>query len=107
MQGDLFSLQLVGNVTASGSPEISDPSTTNGTLAERGSESAASETWSEDVGKAPAGGKAIDFTAHPWSLEFRDLPEVPGRRPVTSRVMASVPIMDGDPLGVMDPLGYV
>ena len=41
-----------------------------------------------------------------WSLQFRDLPEVAGRRPVTSRMMSSVDIVEGDAAAFMDSLGY-
>ncbi|KZF25767.1 putative RNA polymerase II mediator complex subunit Srb5 [Xylona heveae TC161] len=41
-----------------------------------------------------------------WRLVFSDLPEVGGRRPVTSRMVSNVDIMDGDPLEFMHALGY-
>lgn len=41
-----------------------------------------------------------------WTLHFRDIPEVAGRRPVTSRMMSSVDIIDGDATAFMDALGY-
>ncbi|MCJ1310538.1 Mediator of RNA polymerase II transcription subunit 18 [Agyrium rufum] len=41
-----------------------------------------------------------------WTLEFRDLPDVPGKRPVTSRLMASMEISDPDLVGYMRGLGY-
>lgn len=103
IQGDLFYLQLVGNMTASAAPATGD---LLAQLPEGGSQLAVDGPSSEDNGKALAKDKAIDLTAHPWSLEFRDLPEIQGRRPVTSRLMASVAITEGDPLGVMEALGY-
>lgn len=46
--------------------------------------------------------------AHTWTLQFRDLPEVvqPGRRQVTSRLMADVQISSGDPIEFMEALDY-
>ncbi|KAI9829269.1 MAG: Mediator of RNA polymerase II transcription subunit 18 [Phylliscum demangeonii] len=41
-----------------------------------------------------------------WSLCFFDLPEVPGRRPVTSRLVSSVDITQGNAFDFMDGLGY-
>lgn len=41
-----------------------------------------------------------------WSLCFFDLPEVAGRRPVTSRMISSVDIIEGDAMKLMDGLGY-
>jgi len=103
MQGDLFYLQLVGNMTASAAPATGDISTQ---LPEGGRQLAVNKASREDNGNALAKDSVIDLTARPWSLEFRDLPEIQGRRPVTSRLMASVAITEGDPLGVIEALGY-
>ena len=45
------------------------------------------------------------LTVHSWSFEFRDLPEVPGRRPVTSRLMNSTNILVGDPVAFVEAFG--
>ena len=43
-----------------------------------------------------------------WTLQYRDLPEVvqPGRRQITSRLMADIPITSGDPVQFMKALDY-
>ncbi|MDI1487143.1 MAG: Mediator of RNA polymerase II transcription subunit 18 [Ramalina farinacea] len=41
-----------------------------------------------------------------WSIQFRDLPEVVQKRPVTSRLVADIPIVDSDPITAMAGLGY-
>ena len=41
-----------------------------------------------------------------WSIQFRDIPEVVRQRPVTSRLVADVPIGDGDPAAFMEGLDY-
>ncbi|KAI9848172.1 MAG: Mediator of RNA polymerase II transcription subunit 18 [Sclerophora amabilis] len=41
-----------------------------------------------------------------WSLRFSDLPEVGGRRPVTSRMIAAIDVIEGDPIRFMDAYGY-
>ena len=43
-----------------------------------------------------------------WTLQYRDLPEVvqPGRRQITSRLMADIPITSGDPMQFMKALDY-
>lgn len=41
-----------------------------------------------------------------WTLQFRDLPEVAGRRPVTSRLIYDLELKDGDPLAFMSDLEY-
>ena len=105
MKGDLFYLQLVGNMTGSaglGTGDISKDSQ----LTEGESQPLVHTASNGDIGKGHAEDGAIDLSIHPWSLEFRDLPDVAGERPVTSRLMASVAITDGDPLGVIDALGY-
>ena len=42
-----------------------------------------------------------------WTWEFRDLPDVPGKRPATSRLMASIPISQGDPRAFMEAMGFL
>jgi mediator of RNA polymerase II transcription subunit 18 len=103
---DLFYLQLVGHLSAkpmdSSSLERSDFQVKDSQQAETSS-----------VGQAVPPGPtsvtpkaSIDFSACPWTLEYRDLPEVPGRRPVTSRLMNSTPIKTGNPLRFVEELGY-
>ena len=43
-----------------------------------------------------------------WTLQYRDLPEVvqPGRRQITSRLMADIPITSGDPMQFMKAVDY-
>ena len=43
-----------------------------------------------------------------WTLQYRDLPEVvqPGRRQITSRLMADIPITSGDPMQFIKALDY-
>ena len=48
----------------------------------------------------------VDLTEYQWSLEYRDLPDVPGRRPVTSRQIASTPVTGGAPIKFVEDLGY-
>jgi mediator of RNA polymerase II transcription subunit 18 len=48
-----------------------------------------------------------DSTRHPWTLEFRDLPDVAGKRGgATARLMSSTAIAAGDPVAFMAALGY-
>ena len=42
----------------------------------------------------------------PWVLQFRDLPEVAGKRAVTARFIADIPITSGDPMAFMKALDY-
>ena len=108
MRGDVFYLQLVGNMSSE-SPTISmgqgEDKVMAVALPQNGSDGAVKEavpTTESLVSPEPT----TDFIKHQWSIEFRDLPDVPGRRPVTSRLMASVPVAGGDPRHVMDSLGY-
>lgn len=41
-----------------------------------------------------------------WTLQFRDLPEVAGRRPVTSRLIYDLEFKSGDTLAFMSALDY-
>lgn len=41
-----------------------------------------------------------------WTLQFRDLPEVAGRRPVTSRLIYDFELTSGDPFAFLSALDY-
>lgn len=67
--------------------------------------------WKEGSVEVKEGnGKAkenqLDFSSHPWTLEFRDLPEVQGKNTATARLMSSVPVTAGDPVEFVEALGY-
>ena len=51
---------------------------------------------------------ATEGDSQTWTLQYRDLPEVvqPGRRQITSRLMADIPITSGDPVQFMKALDY-
>ncbi|MCJ1434914.1 Mediator of RNA polymerase II transcription subunit 18 [Xylographa pallens] len=108
MHGDVFYLQLVGNMSDKSHVAPvgkSEDKVRPVALPENGSDSALNQavvTTENLVSSEPT----IDFAKYQWSVEFRDLPDVPGRRPVTSRLMASVPVVGGDLFHVMDSLGY-
>ena len=111
MHGDLFYLQLVGDVRASigGNSQVINSTIIGEDISMAGgleSENADDTAVSDGTAQANMASADSDISSQKWSLEFRDLPEVPGRRPVTSRLMSSVPIMDGDPIRFMDALGY-
>ncbi|MCJ1286998.1 Mediator of RNA polymerase II transcription subunit 18 [Xylographa opegraphella] len=108
MHGDVFYLRLVGNMSSSSqivSAGNSEGKVMASTLLENGSGGTTNEVTAttENIASPES---VTDLNNHEWSIEFRDLPDVPGRRPVTSRLMASVPVTGGDPIHVMDSLGY-
>ena len=43
----------------------------------------------------------------PCTLEFRDLPDVTGNRPATSRLMSSIPVTEGQSKAFLEAMGYV
>lgn len=110
IRGDLFYLQLVADIDANDLQNSSQDSSqrSRGLLAD--------ETPVENDREVVDGldngqlngflGDSFDQSPYQWALEFRDLPEVPGRRPVTSRLTASVPIIEGNPLRTLNALGY-
>jgi mediator of RNA polymerase II transcription subunit 18, fungi type len=106
---DLFYLQLVGhldaavNTATAHDPDAVMPHVLGGDKIDEVSEKTANRIPKDEPKQTQ---DSIDFSAHPWTLEFRDLPEVPGRRPVTTRLMASIPITSGSPLGFVEALGY-
>ena len=111
MQGDLFYLQLVGKVPVDSSSAPSEAlakveDVAMGESTSEGDTENNTNSTSDPSLANSAPTQNIDFSTHPWTIEFRDLPEVPGRRPVTSRLMASIAITDGDPMRVIEALGY-
>ena len=111
MHGDLFYLQLVGDL----SPGSSGQAETVGTATKPqdvvmsdGHEDGLVEVQSLSNGNSHANGikAASRSPERTWSLQFRDLPEVAGRRPVTSRLMADIAITSGNTLSFMEALGY-
>ena len=91
---DLFYLRLVGDL---------ETEREEGRI--EGGQDGGKDGEGQGVEKAKETGR-IDFGTHPWSLEFRDLPDVQGKRPVTSRMMTSVPITAGDPVKFVEAMGY-
>ena len=49
---------------------------------------------------------ADSYTPSSWTLQFRDLPDASGRRPVTSRAIFDAPIPAGDPEKFMKAMEY-
>ncbi|CAF9920589.1 MAG: Mediator of RNA polymerase II transcription subunit 18 [Heterodermia speciosa] len=99
MHGDLFYLKLVGETSETGEKA-------------GGTEVRVKEVDEKEEGKdrdvdmldAPHGNDTSPTTD--WTLQFRDLPDPPGRRPVTSRAMTDTPITAGDPLKFMKAMEY-
>lgn len=96
VQGELFHLQLVGDISAlqldKAGPSAHD----------KGVDGDAMDTDGNNE-PGPANGGLASPT---WSLWFNDLPEVSGRRSVTSRMISRIDIIEGDVMGFMDALGY-
>ena len=103
LHNELYYLQLVcevsDNIIGSSLPVMVEVAESQGSS---GSESHDGTRTIED----PMNGNRDKQAGPAWTLQFRDLPEVAGRRPVTSRMMSSVDIVDGDAFAFMDSLGY-
>ena len=101
-QGDLFYIQLVEivNMDRIGRTPSQNVDVSNGDHIMVGTERTANGDY-EKQSSLPQ-----DTSKPSWSIEFRDLPEVPGRTPVTSRLMGSTPIKDGDAVKFVEALGY-
>lgn len=80
--GDLFHVQLVGLMHEAGNDD---------------------DAMALDQ---PVAAVVVDLASHPWTLEFRDFPDVNKGMPVTSRLMASIALSGGDPIGFVRGLGY-
>ncbi|KAK6499564.1 Mediator of RNA polymerase II transcription subunit 18 [Arthrobotrys musiformis] len=112
---DFYYLQLVADILKS-EKQDGDP------VSEQ-SESSAARTNQEDgdvmeidstntatVEQAPTSTKTgsipYDIRKQKWNIRFSDLPEVNGKRPVTSRMVHNAVIHEGDALSFVDSLGY-
>lgn len=127
MGGDVFYLQLVGDVSKRSGRRRERRVRRGGEDHGAGKKEGGEEgnvvmrgtSHEEDSGDGDVKGEAEDkdkdegAEADPtdagsaaWTLEFRDLPDVPGKRPATSRLMYSVPIAQGNPRAFVEALGY-
>ncbi|KAI9793512.1 MAG: Mediator of RNA polymerase II transcription subunit 18 [Peltula sp. TS41687] len=92
LKGELFYLQLVNDLSELPNRIQDDPQ---------------HQSDLEDGSlKRPVAGAKRDGDPNSWSLCFFDIPEVAGRRPVTSRMMSRIEILEGDTMGFMNGLGY-
>jgi mediator of RNA polymerase II transcription subunit 18 len=117
LHGELFHLQLVSEIDDEQFPD-EDGRTLEGLqrqgdemMKDTGGGNIETRTQQGHLSpKEPLGGAvegpSYDFDKQLWSLRFHDLPEVAGRRPVTSRMISSVDIIDGNAIEFMDALGY-
>lgn len=108
MQGDLFYLQLVGDISAGSSETVHAATDAKDAVMSDGDKEGRPEGTflSNGTSHSARAGATSQTPQQTWSLHFRDLPEVGGRRPVTSRLMADVAITSGNTLLFMEALGY-
>ena len=96
---DRYYLQLVGDLS---SAEGFREGTEEGT---KGSRRAASGDASASKGSEEEHEINI-WDACPWSLDFCDQPDPPGRRLATSRAVSSLPMVEGNRVQGVEALGY-
>jgi len=111
LQGDLFHLQLAGEVDDEQFPDEDAHARENAEdkLMKDAEESNAETRGRQGLNEPSSDAlenPLYDFEKQTWSLRFSDLPEVAGRRPVASRMISSVDIIDGNAIEFMDALGY-
>ncbi len=85
-------------MTAGGSQGVRDPQKV------KGREGGAGELY---YLRLVEGREGVDASASSskWTMRFYDVPE-PGKKQVTARMMTSVEVADGDPVGFVEGLGY-
>jgi Med18 protein len=96
--GDLFYVQLVGRMH-----EPPERRRGEGQDEREGRDGGEGEAKTDGENKATT---VVDLDSHPWTLEFRDFPDAGKGRPVTSRLMASIPMTQGDPVAFLRAIGY-
>ncbi|EGX46188.1 hypothetical protein AOL_s00110g12 [Orbilia oligospora ATCC 24927] len=110
--GDFYYLQLVADILKNESqndtlvaeqPGVLAPGQSHGDAMEVDSINAAVEQSVKftKTEKAP-----YDIRKQKWTIRFSDLPEVNGKRPVTSRMVHNAGVHEGDALSFVDSLGY-
>ena len=104
LHNELYYLQLIGEVSDS-SPSGRMP-VNNKASGEENRDIREVDSEGEGQTEAQSNGHQYQQARQVWTLHFRDIPEVAGRRPVTSRMMSSVDFIDGDAFAFMDSLGY-
>lgn len=104
LHNELYYLQLVGDITDSAARAQMSPRAPVST----GQDSDQSDINGDGENRPKEGrdGETSSDTHRNWTLHFQDLPEVAGRRPVTSRMMSNVELIEGDPFAFMESLGY-
>ena len=118
--GDLFYVQLVRAFDDDQGVSVTKPIQSSGQdvemfqnndkddgvgIAQDGKHETSAITVVSTEGTSKASRQGLASSAQSWSFEFRDMPEVPGRRPVTSRLMNSTPILVGDPVAFVEAFG--
>ena len=98
LKGDLFYLQLVGDVTEM----VLGQERRGLNLSKRHNGAALSSTDDSAFEDVPTNNRP----SVSWSLCFSDLPEVAGRRPATSRMISRIDILEGHVSSFMMGLGY-
>lgn len=114
LNGGLFYMQLVGEVKEASFGNVnskqSAPPLASQPLTGKGGPEVIHQSLNSRQGNGTTQVPEIDWkydeTAQTWSLEFRDLPEAGTRNTVTSRLMASIKLSEGNPLEFTKRLGY-
>ncbi|SLM40398.1 Mediator complex, subunit Med18, metazoa/fungi [Lasallia pustulata] len=106
MHGDLFFLQLVGDIAGSSETVDSAADPKDVMMSDDDKDgSTGGKLLSNGTSQSDKTRAALQTPQQTWLLQFRDLPEA-GRRPVTSRLMADIAIISGNTLLFMEALGY-
>ncbi|KAI9715964.1 MAG: hypothetical protein M1812_005598 [Candelaria pacifica] len=111
MHGEMFYMQLVGEVREDDftTLDAAPPQAINGvgtkadvqmTSGIEEGERGTTEPYSASKTLSLAEGYHMD--KQKWALQFNDLPEVAGRRPVTSRMISSIDMVEGSAMQFMD-----
>ena len=119
VHGEMFYMQLVGEVrkehfstsNAKRSDLVNEVDTNSDSNADvqmtAGIEEAGREdSKPDDVPKTLPVAHRYQTGKQKWTLQFNDLPEVAGRRPVTSRMISSIDLVEGSAMQFMDKWGY-
>ena len=110
MRGDLYHLQLIGDLTTARDTPVASDTGIAAQVSKQGEEGQGSANndlpYNEEQVTSELPIEHSISKKDTWQLQFRDLPEVAGRRPVTSRLMVDLDVTCDNPLAFMSALNY-
>ncbi|KAK6334235.1 Mediator of RNA polymerase II transcription subunit 18 [Orbilia blumenaviensis] len=108
--GDFYYLQLVADILKKNESQKSDPGIAGQPASATMPDPQGGDAMEVDSVQVTAEEDKVtpyEIRKQKWTIRFSDLPEVSGKRPVTSRMVHNAAVHEGDALSFVDSLGYM